>query len=200
MPRNPHIRLLNPSGLAFGPIHRALIDNYKFLTYPTLPAEFDLAKGAKYTGGEFDHEGSRIAVDLTVYNNGWTADTGVSTEASAAFLNDLLRWLGANFSLQAKPEMITKVVHDSQLYFKSDIKLTEACEHIAKFNKLVSQYSGKPEELWAFLFQSDGAPLATFSFERRANVAFAEKQYYSRASLPTFKHVELIKEFEASFS
>lgn len=194
------IRLLNPSGLAFGPIHRALIDHYQFLTYPTVPAEFDLTKGVKYGGAEFDHDGSKLAVDLAVYNNGWTADTLVSTEASDAFLNDLVRWLGENFGLQAKPEMITKVVQDSQLYFKSDIKLTEVCEHIAKFNSLLSRYSGKPGEPWALLFSSDGAPFSTFSFERRANVAFTENQYYSRASLHTSKHVQLIKEFEDMFS
>ena len=91
-------------------------------------------------------------------------------------------------------------MYDSQLYFTSEIALSKACDKISEFNNLVSQCSGKPEELWAVLFQSDGAPFATFSFERRANVPFSEKQYYSRSSLQTSKHVQLIEAFEGMFS
>jgi hypothetical protein len=68
------LQLINPAGLALGPIQAALRNRYKFLVYPSSPLEFDLAKGIRYADVDFEFEGKTIGVTINIYNNGWAAD------------------------------------------------------------------------------------------------------------------------------
>ena len=108
------LQLINPSGLALGPIQATLRDRYKFLVYPTSPQELDITKGIKYADGEFGFEGKTIGVTVRMYNNGVAADTIVSTEASEAFLNDLTTRV-TTIGLRFPKDSITKIVYESQV-------------------------------------------------------------------------------------
>jgi len=198
------IKLLNPSGLALGPIHSSLKEKYKFLVYPSTPAEFDLVKGTRYQSGEFTFEGNQIGVDFTVYNNGWCVDTLVSTEASDAFLSDLVGWLSSSFGFRAAANAVTRIGYESHLAFSSEINLTKLFDKLGAFSTLLRQFSGNPtEEVSAFVFGSDFASpnstFPTFTFERRVSVPFSENKYFSKAVLQTKKHIQLLDNFEQMF-
>jgi hypothetical protein len=190
------IQSLNPAGLALGPIHSALKERYKFLVFPTTPDQFDLAKGVKYEGGEFTFEGKKIEVSLTVYGNGWVGDTATSTEATDAFLNDLVEWLVTN-GLRPAKDVVTNTLYDSHIVLKSHINLTQSCEKLSSFVKLLKEHShNQTEETWAFVFEADNTKFPTFTFERLANVLYSENKYFSKAALPTSTHLQLLKDFE----
>lgn len=195
-----NLQLINPLGLAFRPISDAFKERYRFLNYPVNPSDFDASKGITYTAGEFQFEGNLIAVALTVYNDGWVADTSVSTEASEAFLYDLSGWLTSAYAIKDARELVTKIAYDSQFYVTSELSLLDASKKIRTFTELLREFTGNvTEEPWALLFEPDGAA-TSFSFERRVNTPFSKKQYYTKAALPTSKHVELLTQFERIFA
>ena|SRR5579871_883505 len=191
---------MNPEGFALGPVHRGLIERYGFLNHPVPgPDSFNSTKGAIYKGGEFRFNERSLAVDLTVYNDGLVVDSATSTAVSEAFLNDLAGWVTDSFGFRNPKELIKKPIYDSQLYFTSDIQLAQATDKMSKFNNVLRDFTGNPtQEPWALLFQPDGAPVA-FSFERKASTPFSERQYYSKAALPTDKHIELLEIFHEIF-
>ena len=121
------LQKLNPEGLAYGSIYSSLKERYKFLRYPTTPSEIDLNKGTHFGGGEFDYEGKKIGVGITVYNNGWAADSLVSTESSEAFLEDISAWLTDTVGLLQAKNFVTKIIYDSQLVLHSELELKKLC-------------------------------------------------------------------------
>lgn len=200
-----NVRLLNPAGLSWGPILSSFKDRYKFLVYPSAPSEFDFTKGIRYDGGEFTFEGKQINVGVSIYSDGWYVDTMVSTEASDTFLDDLVGWVSTSFGLRHARDIVTRVLYDSQIVFTSDINLTKSSDELQAFNNLLCEFSGNPtEELSAIVFGSNPASpnptTPTFTFERRVNVPFTENKYYSRAALPTKKHIQLLEHFQRMFS
>ena len=192
---------LNPTGLAFGPIHAAFRERYNFLIYPTRPEQFDSTAGIVYKSGTFEFEGKNISVEMTLYGNGWLVDTHMSTEASDAFSQDLLNWLRSTYALKTE-KAVSRIVHESQLGFRSEVDLTKIKE-LRRFTKLLAGATKDISyEAWAFLFQGDNSNSGNpaFTFERRANVPFKERKYFSKAPLPTKVHLELIPEFEKIFT
>ena len=200
-----NVKLLNAAGLAWGPILSSFKDRYKFLRYPTTPAEFDLTKGVQYGGGEFMFNGKQVGVGITMHSDGLVADSLVSTETSDAFLEDLAGWITGNFGFRPAQDITTRVIYDSQLEFKSDIDLTKSFDKITAFSAILREFSGNPtEESSGFIFACDpGLPnptFPTFTFERRAGAKFLEKKYFSKAILPTRKHIQILEQFERMFS
>jgi hypothetical protein len=191
------LQKLNPEGLAYGSIYSSLKERYKFLRYPTTPSEIDLNKGTLFGGGEFDYEGKKIGVGITVYNNGWAADSLVSTESSEAFLEDISAWLTDTVGLLQAKNFVTKIIYDSQLVLHSELDLKKLCAKLKSFSSIVGKASGNPiEEVAGFTIGSGKYPYATFAVERRNNVEFSEMKYFSKASVPTSKHIYLLEEFE----
>jgi len=200
-----NLKLLNAAGLAWGPILSSFKDRYKFLNYPTMPAEFDLTKGLRYAGGEFIFDGKQVGVGITIYNDGLVADSLVSTETSDAFLEDLAGWITGNFGFRPAQDIITRVIYDSQLELKADIDLTKSFDKIAAFSSILREFSGNPtEESSGFIFACDPSlpnyTFPTFTFERRVGVKFLEKKYFSKATLSTRKHIQVLEQFERIFS
>jgi hypothetical protein len=195
------LKFINPVGLAWGPIQSAMKERYKFLVYPVVPSDFDLQKGTKYEGGEFEFNGDKIAVSLTVYLNGWSVDTQVSTEASDAFLADLSAWLSKSFKIR-EGNWVSRILYDSQVGFISEVRLSESLNKLKAIKELIINSSGnEQEDFTALVFGSDPASknptIPTFSFERRVNVNFSENKYYSKAALPTSEHIRLVEQVEA---
>ena|SRR3989442_1402788 len=194
------INALNPLGLALGPIHSVLIQKYKFLAYPTSPYEFDLTKGVKYLNGEFEFNDKKIGIAITFFNNGWAADTLVSTEASDAFLENLEEWL-TSLQFRSAKKFVTKTVHESQLVVTSDINIEKLSDGLKPIISLVAKLSGnEKEEFSGFSIGPETYPTQTFTFERRANTPSSEKLYYSRALMQTARHQQILFELERLFS
>ncbi len=194
------VNTLNPLGLALGPIHSTLIQKYKFLVYPTSPYEFDLTKGVKYLNGEFEFNDKKIGVNITFFNNGWAADTLVSTEASDAFLEDLEEWL-TSLQFRSAKKLVTKTVHESQLVATSDINIKKLSDSLNPIVSLVARLSGnETEDFSGFSIGPETYPTQTFTFERRANTPSSEKLYFSRALLQSAEHKQVLLELERLFS
>lgn len=190
------VRLLNPQGLSLRPIHSGLLERYKFLIYPTAPTEFDLTKGIRYSDGEFAYERKPIAVSFTIYNNGWLVETLVSTEAAEAFWNDIAEWL-IGIGFRSPKDVVTKTVYESQLVVQAQLDIVKSFDKLQGCAKFISELSGNPrEELSGFYIGTETEQLSTFTFERRIGVPFSENKYFSRATLPTGKHVHALEEIE----
>src|SRR6266496_5065562 len=116
------IRQLNPEGLALQPIHQGLLNRYNFTVHPSDSSDFDFTNGIRYGGGEFEYEGKRIAVYLTIYNNGWLVETLVSTEAAEAFWNDVASWV-ASIGFRSAKEIITQKIYESQIVVRAEVDL-----------------------------------------------------------------------------
>jgi hypothetical protein len=193
-------RLVNP-GLAFRPTMEAIVERYKFCVYPTKPEHFDSSVGVRYQNGVFEFEGRQIAIFFTVYDTGWMADTLVSTRASDAFLRDLDAWIVSEQGYRSASGAITKITHESQLEFHSDLIAEKSCEKIREFTQLLAKVTGNAgERISALTFKPEGSSYPTFSFERREGAPYVEKKYFSRALLETETHFAILGEFEKLFS
>jgi len=190
------VRLLNSSGLSLQPIHSGLLERYKFLIYPTAPSEFDFTKGVRYSEGKFLFDDREIGVALTIFTDGWVVETLVSTEASEAFWNDVADWVTTIGFISAK-ELVTSKVYESQVVAHSNLELGKRFGEIQPLVKLIAELSGNPtEQMSGFYIGGDGARLSTFTFERRTGVPFSENKYFSRAALPSSKHMRVLSEIE----
>lgn len=194
------ISRLNQKGIALGVVHRALLERYRFISVPKLgPESFEGKGGLTYGSGEFEFEGSPLSVGFTIYSDGWWGDSTLSTDVSDAFLNDVSQWLISTFSFRNPQELTTKRVYDSSLNLESDVLLMNMSDKVRLFSELLRTYTGNAtEEAWAMLFEPDGGN-TSFTFERRVNVPFSTKQYYSKALLSTERHIELLGHFEEIF-
>ncbi len=193
------LKAINPSGLASGPVHTALKDRYKFLLYPSTVNDFDLTKGVKYASGEFLFDGRLRAVTLSVFNNGCVADTLVSTEASEALLEDSAKWL-STLGYEYAKKLVTTVGYESQVVIKSNIDLSKQFANAQHIVSLISELSGNPTlQVSGFVVgASDNYLKSTFYLERRVTIPFSENQYFSTATLPTSKHLQILNALEKS--
>jgi len=190
------VRLLNSSVLSLHPIHSVLFERYKFLIYPSAPIEFYFTKGVRYSEGKFLFDDREIGVALTIFTDGWVVETLVSTEASEAFWNDVADWVTTIGFISAK-ELVTSKVYESQVVAHSNLELGKRFGEIQPLVKLIAELSGNPtEQMSGFYIGGDGARLSTFTFERRTGVPFSENKYFSRAALPSSKHMRVLSEIE----
>ena len=189
--------LLNPRGLSLRSLHGGLLERYKFLNYST---ELDLSKGVRYGEGEFVYEDKPIGVSVTIFNTGLLVETLVSTEAAEGFFNDVAEWL-TTIGFRSPKELITNTVYESQLVVQAELDIAKSFDKLQAFAKVIGELSGNlKEQMSGFYVGADGAQLSTFTFERRAAVPFSQNQYFSRAALPTSKHIRALKAIEKILS
>lgn len=193
---------INPAGLALGPIHRALLEKYAFLQYPDSPATFDFNAGIRYRGGEFSTPDGTLAVDLTIYYNGWTVDTTVSTDVSDAFLHDISSWLTEAFALRNSTEMVTKVLHESHVVLTSDSDLLNPSEPFSTFSRILGDATNsKAQTTFSFKWNTDppDGVVGSFVVERRVGTLPGANTYFSTALVSTREHAQLLERFEQLF-
>ena len=175
---------------------------YSFAKVPTKLEDVDFQRGVELQEGRH----REIRVDrIVIFLNAIVVDTRSSTEDSQVILNDLLELSRGTFGSGLKPARQTFA---SQLVFRSEMQL-------AKMNPILSRMAGVLSERTssdlrhpftveptAILLHVDTAQArttpATFSIERRNEIPFAEKTYFSSAPLRTVEHVKLVEEFEAA--
>src|SRR5271157_5036716 len=105
---------LNPGGKdIYTHLLPSLLEDYKFRTYPK--AGDDLSQGMKFMNGEFVKEdGTVLAVNCTVFNDGVAADTYSSTKDSEELLEEILGDL-PDLGFAYGPEMIRRKTYRRQV-------------------------------------------------------------------------------------
>ena len=199
---------LNPKGINLLPIIiPLLVEKYGFLKYPSPDdiASSDPKDGMKFVKGQFAYDGIPIAVDLTIYNDGFVATSCATTVHTDAFLEDMLSSFDETFNMSNHEDVIKKKIYLSELFITTDISL----EEINPGFKLISQYLSdnvddcKTFEMGKISFvydQTTKSNPSPFVFERASNVPFSEKRYYSIAPLQTHQHLELLNKLEEVLS
>lgn len=197
---------LNPHGRNVFSLIAPVIAKYKFVQFPAKPEELDLSKGINFVGGSFQKDPQNdIAIDLTVFNDGFIADTRSSTVDSDAFLDGFFSWISKEFGLVPYKEILRSRVYVSELWVKTDKSLNALNPKLENFAKrLTSLIVGHKHH--HILFETYGISLWTnptitippspFKFERAEGVPFNENRYYSTAPLQTDVHLELLEELE----
>jgi len=202
---------LNPRGRNVFPLIPLIIAKYKFLLFPNPNKleEFDLQKGIKFGNGAFQKDPeNNIEVELTIYNDGFIADTRSSTKDSDAFLDEFLTWISSEFNLVPYQEVLRKKLYASELWVHTDKSLKAVNPRLEIFAKkitsLVEGHSHHPinYEPTGIIFHIDPVlyPPGPFRFERMIEVPFAENRYFSAAPLQTEPHLQILEELESILS
>lgn len=202
---------LNPRGHNLFSLIPLIIEKYKFLLFPNPNKleEFDLQKGIKFGNGSFQKDPQyNIEVDLTIYNDGFIADTRSSTKDSDTFLDEFLTWISSEFNLVPYQEVLRKKSYVSELWVHTDKSLKTLNPRLENFAKKInSLIEGHNHHLINYeptgiIFNTDPVlyPPGPFRFERMIEVPFAENRYYSAAPLQTEVHLELLEELESILS
>lgn len=198
------VQELNPKGKAYYPdIVAALAKKFNFQIYPTKPEDFDETKGVRFAEGKFA-EGTVDQVQI--FTHGLLLDTRISTDVSEKLLYDTLVWAKSELGLHFDERMIKRKGYGSQLTFESEMRMSKLNPTVGKISEAISsKLSGAmgqavTYEPTALLFNLDQsvtklAP-GVFSIERRAEVPFSDKKYFSNAPLETQDHIDILKAFE----
>lgn len=195
---------LNPRGRHLSSLYPALIERYKFGTYPKTLDEFDPQEGLKLQAGLFQTSlNEPIAVDLTTYNDGFVADSRSSTSDSDLFLEDIFMWLHQEFNFSYYKEILRRKIYASELYVRMERNLKIANPELEKFARSLSLNTPGDEsisfEIGGVSFWADPAKamgVSTFRLERAEGKPFKENRYYSSAPVQTENHLELLEELE----
>jgi hypothetical protein len=200
------VQELNPKGKAYYPdIVAALVERFNFRVYPTKPEEFDESKGVQFADGKF---GEGTIDRLQIFTHGIIVDTRVSTDVSEKLLRDTLVWANSKLGLHFEDRMIKRRGFGSQLTFESEMDLSQLNPVMRRISKSISSKlsgtMGQPAtyEPTGILFNLDQSisklTPGTFTIERRAEVPFSEKKYFSNAPLATQDHIDLLVDFETT--
>src|SRR5260370_4179398 len=82
---------LNPRGISLSPILIALRDRYEFQVFPKTVEEANpyRQQGIVFANGSFAQAGPNHPVSVTLYGDGFVAESRLSTDFSHAFFGDL---------------------------------------------------------------------------------------------------------------
>ncbi|MGA2366435.1 MAG: hypothetical protein ABSG12_13200 [Steroidobacteraceae bacterium] len=147
--------------------------------------------------------GSPIAVNLTIHEDGFVAETRSSTDDADSFLHDVLTYVEKEFSLPSYLEVGVKKIYASEIYFHLPKALSIFNTKFSKVAETISLGNSgdlKPTEPVALIFGTDPARgrQSLLRIEREVNIPFSEGRYYSFAPLKTKEHLQLLEAFEAS--
>lgn len=196
---------LNPRGHPIPSLVNDVVTRYKFSTFPKNPEDFDLQKGVMFQLGVFQGpDKDPVTAHLTIYNDGFVADTRSSTTDSDEFLEDGFNWLSKEYGYTPIQEIIRSKTYVSEVYVKMDKALNILNPKLERFAELLSSnVEGYGDnvilETTGISFLSDpgiiGRP-GPFKLERQEGIPFEENRYYSIAPLQTEAHLEMLEELE----
>lgn len=198
------VQELNPKGKAYYPdIVAAFVERFNFQVYPTKPEDFDEAKGVRFAEGKF---ADGTVDQLQIYTHGLILDTRLSTDVSEKLLYDTLVWARSELGLHFDERLIKRKGYGSQLTFESEMRMSKLNPVVGNIAETISSKlstmmgQAVTYEPTALLFNLDQSMTklmpGAFSIERRAEIPFSDKKYFSNAPLGTQDHIELLKAFE----
>jgi hypothetical protein len=197
---------LNPRGRAIGSdLIGWLKETYDFKKFPSSAVDVDQSQALVFSGGTFqfvDEGGNRnrIAVDLSIFNDGVVANTRSSTRDADRFIEQSLNAAVSKFTLVYTPTMVRQRLYLSEVDVKLDRPLGSINPNLQKLSSRISALlNGTAFEFASIEFTRDpSAPWqhASFKVERRINTPLSENRYFSVAPLHTEDHLELLGEFD----
>jgi hypothetical protein len=193
---------MNPLGKYLLPVAVAIAGRYKFGAVPNVIDAIKKKEGLIFGQGSFAHpRHGDISLDIAIYNDAIFADTRTDTDASEAFLADLLLWMDKEYGLKY-PENARKT-YISRVYVHTPKKLSSLNPKLEKFAKSVTgkikSFGQVSYEFAGISFYSEQvSPLIPhpFRFERADNIPFSEGRYYSYAAMQTGDHLAMLNELE----
>ncbi|PYV72398.1 MAG: hypothetical protein DMG96_26275 [Acidobacteria bacterium] len=198
------VQELNPQGKAYYPdIVSALVQRFNFQVFPTKPEEYNEETGILFTDGKFS-EGSLERVQI--FTHGILLDTRIDTDVSDKLLHDTLTWARSELGLRYEENMIKRKAFVSQVTFESEMNFNKLNPVLGNISNLItSKLRGsmgqtlnyEPTGVILNLDQTASkiAP-GPFTVERRVELPFTDKKYFSAAPLSTKDHLAALKEFE----
>jgi len=199
------LQTLDPTGRAsVTETLKQITNRYSFTKTPQTFAEIDFQKGVELVEGKLD----QIGIDrLTIFSNGMSVDTRSSTEDSEKVLKDFLAFMHANYGASVQ---IHRQFFVSQIVFRSDAHLSLLNPILEPLAEQIGASVSKDMQ-HPFLFEPSGLIVApdvsqtklspgVFSLERRAEMPFSEKMYFSNAPLRTAEHFRILEKLEMSLS
>ncbi|MHB8068157.1 MAG: hypothetical protein ACYDIC_09680 [Desulfobaccales bacterium] len=202
---------LNPRGFDLLALIPSIREKYRFIEYsPTIDKINRETKEIQFGLGSFqkDH-GNSIRIDLSIFNDGFIADTMSSTKDSDAFLEEFLNWISTGFGFASYQEVLRTKLYVSELWVEIDKPLNAFNPKLVNFaNKLTSLIVGYEHKNISFemagiqFWTSPNIvnPPAPFRLERSIEVPFNQNRYYSGAPLQTDVHLEMLEELEKILS
>jgi hypothetical protein len=162
----------------------------------------------KWEGGSFvGPDGTQIAVNIAIHDDGLIAETRASTYESDLFLQDALSWVSETYGLPHYSNLAVERIYASEVFVQLDLPPSIFNEKFAKFIRRlqggVSNNPGMPMEFAALHFGPDPQAtkkIAMLRVERAAGVPFNRKEYFSIAPVATAEHLELLKAMEEAAS
>ncbi len=187
-------------------LYRAFEARYGFLGSPRDLSDFDMQKGITFLHGFLPDHG--VIDRFQIFQNGLLVEAKADTDVCDAFLDDAVAWavkeagikIGPNAEFPGTPYM-------SQIAFESDVDLGAAFDVLqsvtTSLNEAIISY-GLP----SFHAEPSGFQIVTdttsggwlYRFERRVNVPFAAKQFFSSSPLRTRDHIRLVEALEAKLA
>lgn len=174
----------------------AIADRYGLAKVPTL--EQTKAQGAKFQNGRMKIGSKEHAItELAVYNDAFSVTTN-DTDDSLLVLTDLVKWLRKAFHFR---EPTTPPIHlyQSDLIVAFDNDPQESFTGIGEFLHYIFEamtppnaHTKKPVVFSRIAFGADPSVPGVspeFTIERRQNTPWRFKHYFSKAHMPTERHV-----------
>jgi hypothetical protein len=201
---------LNPQGKNFLPgLIGFLKTKYEFNQCPKSPTDLGENKGLNFKQGSFRvNDENLISVgELSIFSDGFAANTFSTTIDTDKFLEDAISSANLEFRLAYSPAMIRSKIPLSELVVRLDGTLAQIDPKLndfaTKISKCFEQSTIPPFEVGGISFWTDSTKCAVpvtpapFTIERKVGAPFKENRFYSKASLHTDKHLELLSDFES---
>lgn len=162
--------------------------------------------GLPFGMGRFESNGQAFAVtDFMVFNDGIVA-VAEKTEWAELFLEDITRWVTAEFGFREPVSGIRKA-YGSTLVVDFDTQLSSLFASYSAIATLISSHTvkiaanGQPMQFSRMDFEVDNTnrsqlAVPKFILERRAGVKFAQERFFSVAPMHTADHVKVLAQIE----
>jgi hypothetical protein len=186
-------------------------ERYRFSKSPKNPLDFNSQGALAFEQGFFNNaQGKAIAVTLTIYGDGFVAETQSTTKDATEFLSELCASATKEFGLTDPSAEKMRTGFFSQLdvtFDKPLISLNQKLEGIGKIlESQCSPVDGRSRKftlggigLWTEDMSLPGSP-AAFRLERKWGTSWDTNHYFSTAPLETEAHLEVLTEIEKILS
>lgn len=207
---------LNPKGVNFiSDAMKWVVERYSFQKSPKSVTDLgdpdskdSDAKGFFFKAGTFQVADTSVAVNFTIYTDGFLAETWASTETSDMFLEELLRSAALKFDLSLRSNTIRKKLYVSELVVQMDDLFSRVHPGLQQFTKtldrLFERHSLPPYQVSGMSFMQDTSAASYkppgFAIERRIGVSFNENRYWSKAPFTTADHINALEELEKTLN
>jgi hypothetical protein len=195
---------LNPHGLDIAPVLWAIKERYRFQRFPQKPEEIYAPKdGVRFGDGTFKMESEPIAIkEFTIHGDGVVVETLRSTEASDAFISDMLAFVTQQYRLTFDAAMLRSKIYINDMIVSTEFNFDTISKRLTQFGAILSEKIGLTFKLGSLRFSTEprsGRPVQ-FVFERRAGANFDDKRYWSEAPLTTQDHLAMLDQLEKILS